>query len=319
MRRHPAPAARKTAGRSASVPVSAAPNHRQAACRKVVHGSLPQVPPTSQGPIASPAPTLRARLSPCLVSHHGNLNLRPVPSGRTELPCAACPPGLAARPIFVLRPRNIDARRHPSSPSGDHRRAAGQPRRLRHATARQRPRCGRRLQREPTIRSSRPTARYMRSTMRSTRSSCVRPRRHTASVPAPARTGIHNALNNLSTPVQLGNDMLDGKPRRAGDTTMRFLINTTVGVLGIFDVAKDWGYPDHDADFGLTLALWGLPDGPFLYPAGVRPIGPARRHRAGRQFGDGPLHLGGPGHHGAGARLVASRYQRDRSARAPSR
>jgi phospholipid-binding lipoprotein MlaA len=38
-----------------------------------------------------------------------------------------------------------------------------------------------------------------------------------------------------------------------------------VGVLGLFDVAKDWGYPDHDADFGLTLALWGLPDGPFLF------------------------------------------------------
>ena len=84
-------------------------------------------------------------------------------------------------------------------------------------------------------------------------------------VPAPARTGIHNALTNLGTPVQLGNDILDGRPRRGGDTTMRFLINTTVGVLGIFDFAKDWGYPDHDADFGLTLALWGLPEGPFLY------------------------------------------------------
>ena len=79
------------------------------------------------------------------------------------------------------------------------------------------------------------------------------------------RSGIHNVLSNLGTPVQLGNDMLEGKPRRAGDTTMRFLINTTVGVLGIFDVAKDWGYPDHDADFGMTLALWGLPDGPFLF------------------------------------------------------
>jgi phospholipid-binding lipoprotein MlaA len=84
-------------------------------------------------------------------------------------------------------------------------------------------------------------------------------------VPSPVRSGVHNVLANLGTPVQLSNDMLDGKPRRAGDTTMRFLINTTVGVLGLFDVAKDWGYPDHDADFGLTLALWGLPDGPFLF------------------------------------------------------
>jgi phospholipid-binding lipoprotein MlaA len=84
-------------------------------------------------------------------------------------------------------------------------------------------------------------------------------------IPRPVRGGIHNVLSNLGTPVQLSNDMLEGKPRRAGDTTMRFLINTTVGVLGIFDVAKDWGYPDHDADFGLTLALWGLPEGPYLF------------------------------------------------------
>lgn len=84
-------------------------------------------------------------------------------------------------------------------------------------------------------------------------------------VPAPVRGGIHNVLSNLNTPVQLGNDMMEGQPRRAGDTAMRFLINTTVGVLGIFDLAKEWGYPDHDADFGMTLAVWGLPDGPFLF------------------------------------------------------
>jgi len=84
-------------------------------------------------------------------------------------------------------------------------------------------------------------------------------------VPGPVRGGIHNVLSNLGTPVQLSNDMLEGKPRRAGDTTMRFLINTTVGVLGIFDVANNWGYQDHDADFGMTLALWGLPGGPFLF------------------------------------------------------
>jgi len=84
-------------------------------------------------------------------------------------------------------------------------------------------------------------------------------------LPSPVRGGIHNILVNLGTPVQLGNDILQAKPRRAGDTTMRFLINTTVGVLGFFDVAKGWGYPDHDADFGMTLALWGLPEGPFLF------------------------------------------------------
>lgn len=84
-------------------------------------------------------------------------------------------------------------------------------------------------------------------------------------VPEPVRGGVHNMLSNLNTPVQLGNDVLEGKPRRAGDTTMRFLINTTVGVLGFFDVAAKWGYPDHDADFGITMALWGIPEGPFLF------------------------------------------------------
>ena len=49
----------------------------------------------------------------------------------------------------------------------------------------------------------------------------------------PVRTGIHNFLGNLGTPVQLSNDMLEGKPRRAGDTTMRFLINTHGGGAGL--------------------------------------------------------------------------------------
>jgi phospholipid-binding lipoprotein MlaA len=83
--------------------------------------------------------------------------------------------------------------------------------------------------------------------------------------PEAVRNGVHNVLSNLDTPVQLSNDMLSGKPRRAGDTTMRFLINTTVGVVGIFDVAKKWGYPNHESDFGMTMALWGVPEGPFLF------------------------------------------------------
>ena len=93
-------------------------------------------------------------------------------------------------------------------------------------------------------------------------------------VPEPVRNGIHNVLTNLGSPVQLANDMLEGKPRRAGDTTMRMLINTTVGVFGIFDVAKKWGYPNHDADFGMTLASWGVPEGPFLFLPVLGPTDP---------------------------------------------
>ncbi len=95
-----------------------------------------------------------------------------------------------------------------------------------------------------------------------------------ALVPEPARDGIHNVLTNLGTPVELGNDILEAKPRRAGDTTMRFLINTTLGVAGIFDVAKKLGYPDHDTDFGMTLALWGVPQGPFLFLPVLGPTNP---------------------------------------------
>jgi phospholipid-binding lipoprotein MlaA len=93
-------------------------------------------------------------------------------------------------------------------------------------------------------------------------------------VPQPVRTGIHNVLVNLGTPVTLGNDILQAKPRRAGDTLMRFLINTTVGVVGVFDVADKWGYPAHDADFGVTMALWGMPSGPFLFLPVLGPSSP---------------------------------------------
>jgi phospholipid-binding lipoprotein MlaA len=93
-------------------------------------------------------------------------------------------------------------------------------------------------------------------------------------VPEPVRNGVHNVLSNIGSPVQLTNDVLEGKPRRAGDTTMRFLINTTVGVLGIFDVATKWGYPNHDSDFGMTMAQWGVPEGPFLFLPVLGPSDP---------------------------------------------
>lgn len=93
-------------------------------------------------------------------------------------------------------------------------------------------------------------------------------------VPSVVRTGVHNVLSNLGSPVLLANDMLQAKPRRAGDTLMRFVINTTVGVAGVFDVATGWGYPGHDTDFGVTLALWGVPEGPFLFLPVLGPSNP---------------------------------------------
>lgn len=93
-------------------------------------------------------------------------------------------------------------------------------------------------------------------------------------VPGAIRTGVDNVLDNLGTPVTLGNDMLAGKPRRAGDTTMRFLINTTAGMLGFFDVASGLGFKKHDSDFGLTLGSWGVDEGPFLFLPILGPSSP---------------------------------------------
>ena len=84
-------------------------------------------------------------------------------------------------------------------------------------------------------------------------------------VPDPARQGVRNVLDNLAAPVVLANDMMQGKPKRAGDTLMRLVINSTLGVAGLFDVATGMGYPQHSSDFGMTLAVWGLVDGgPYL-------------------------------------------------------
>jgi len=93
-------------------------------------------------------------------------------------------------------------------------------------------------------------------------------------VPERVRRPIHNVLNNLGMPAQFANDVLQAKPRRAGDSMMRFVINSTAGVGGLFDVASGWGYPDHEADFGMTLAVWGVGDGPFLFLPVVGPSNP---------------------------------------------
>jgi phospholipid-binding lipoprotein MlaA len=97
---------------------------------------------------------------------------------------------------------------------------------------------------------------------------------YTYAVPVFVRARVHDALDNLNNPVLLANDILQTNPRRAGDTLMRFVINSTVGGAGLFDVATDWGYPEHDSDFGVTLAVWGLPEGPFLYLPVLGPSNP---------------------------------------------
>lgn len=93
-------------------------------------------------------------------------------------------------------------------------------------------------------------------------------------VPATVRSHTHNVLTNLGQPVALFDDILSANPRRAGDSLMRLVINTSVGVGGIFDVATDWGYPNHDTDAGLAFALWGVPEGTFLFLPILGPTNP---------------------------------------------
>ncbi|NQW00724.1 MAG: VacJ family lipoprotein [Rhodospirillales bacterium] len=83
-------------------------------------------------------------------------------------------------------------------------------------------------------------------------------------VPATARQGIQNFLANLRTPVVLLNDILQGDLDRTIETLARFLVNSTVGIFGLADAAAELGVPAHAEDFGQTLAVWGVPSGPFL-------------------------------------------------------
>lgn len=83
-------------------------------------------------------------------------------------------------------------------------------------------------------------------------------------VPSGARDSIHNVLTNLNSPVVFANDLLQGETKRAGQTLWRATINTTFGLGGLIDAAGRAGTPAHEEDFGQTLAVWGVGEGPYL-------------------------------------------------------
>ena len=76
--------------------------------------------------------------------------------------------------------------------------------------------------------------------------------------------GITNMLGNLRGPVVIVNDVLQGKLVQSAQDTGRLLVNTTVGIVGFFDVARHMKMPRHEEDFGQTFAKWGLPAGPYV-------------------------------------------------------
>jgi len=96
-------------------------------------------------------------------------------------------------------------------------------------------------------------------------------------IPGGVRRSVSNFFSNLWEPSSMINALLQGKLQIAASTTGRFLINSTAGLLGLFDVASKLGVMEHEEDFGQTLAVWGVPDGPylmmpFLGPSNVRDL-----------------------------------------------
>ena len=95
-------------------------------------------------------------------------------------------------------------------------------------------------------------------------------------LPSPVRAGTSNALDNLSTLVTIPNNILQGELKKAGVNTGRFIVNTIVGVVGIFDVAQKIGFPEYEKeDYGQTLGTMGFGPGcyivlPVLGPSTVR-------------------------------------------------
>lgn len=91
------------------------------------------------------------------------------------------------------------------------------------------------------------------------------------------RNHVGNFVTNVAEPGRIVYFMFGGKPRDAGTALVRFVVDSTVGVGGIFDPATALGYQETDTDFGLTLAEWGIPAGPYLYlpvfgPSGARDV-----------------------------------------------
>lgn len=87
---------------------------------------------------------------------------------------------------------------------------------------------------------------------------------YVAIVPEDGRDAVRRVLDNMKEPTVFFNNALQGEVERAGVTAGRFVINTTVGLGGILDVAKQWGLPRQPADFGQTLYAWGVSSGPYL-------------------------------------------------------
>ena len=94
-------------------------------------------------------------------------------------------------------------------------------------------------------------------------------------LPSPIQSGISNFLSNLRMPLIIVNQLLQGQINNSAESTGRFMVNTTAGVFGVFDVADNIGLEEKDEDYGQTLATWGVGDGfyvvlPIFGPSNLR-------------------------------------------------
>jgi phospholipid-binding lipoprotein MlaA len=95
-------------------------------------------------------------------------------------------------------------------------------------------------------------------------------------LPSPIRSGTSNALENISSLLTIPNNILQGEFKKAGINTGRFAVNTTIGILGVFDVATKMNFPEYEKeDYGQTFGAWGVGAGcyvvlPVLGPSTVR-------------------------------------------------
>ncbi|KAA3620995.1 MAG: VacJ family lipoprotein [Proteobacteria bacterium] len=88
--------------------------------------------------------------------------------------------------------------------------------------------------------------------------------RYVEYVPPTMRKGVNNFVSNLREPTTIVNDLLQGKFKQAGKDGLRFVINTTFGLLGVLDIATSLKLERNREDFGQTMGKWGVPSGPYL-------------------------------------------------------
>ena len=87
---------------------------------------------------------------------------------------------------------------------------------------------------------------------------------YAAVMPQAVDDAVTRFFNNLQAPITIVNALLQGKGHVAATQTSRFMFNTTGGIAGFFDIATPMGLPRQKEDFGQTLAVWGVPSGPYL-------------------------------------------------------